>query len=88
MTDLLDLQKGNFAFSVKDLGGFKGEPMEVSLTTEKPIFNHAHKLGKTEWEFVGANCDKLAKQGLIRPSKQTEKTAAIKTMKTATYVSR
>ena len=26
MTDLLDLQKGNFAFSVEDLGGFKGEP--------------------------------------------------------------
>ena len=66
MTNLLDLQKGNFAFSVEDLGGFKGEPMEISLTTEKPSFNHAHKLGKTEWEFVGANCDKLAKQGLIR----------------------
>ena len=76
MTALLDLQKGNFAFSVEDLGGFKGEPMEVPLTTEKPIFNHAHKLGKTEWEFVGANCDKLAKQGLIRPSDQSKYAAA------------
>ena len=48
MTDLLDMQKGNFAFLVEDLGGFKVEPMEVPLTTEKPIFNHANKLGKTE----------------------------------------
>ena len=72
MTNLLDLQKGNFAFSEENLGGFKGEPMEVPLTTEKAIFNHAQKLGKTEWEFVGANCDKLAKQGLIRPSYQSK----------------
>ena len=28
-------------------------------------------MGKTEWEFVGANCDKLAQQGLIRPSHQS-----------------
>ena len=76
MTNLLDLQIENFAFSVEDLGGFKGEPMEVPLTTDKPIFNHAHKLGKTEWEFVGANCEKLAKQGLIRVSEQTKYAAA------------
>ena len=50
--------------------------MEVPLTTEKPIFNHTHKLGKTEWEFVGANCDKLAKQGLIRPPDQSKYAAA------------
>ena len=34
-------------------------------------------MGKTEWEFVGANCDKLAKQGLIRPSHQSRYAAAI-----------
>ena len=46
--------------------------MEVPLTTDKPIFNHAHKLVKTKWEFVGGNCEKLAKQGLIRISEQTK----------------
>ena len=76
MTNLLDLHKENFAFSVEDLGGFKGEPIEVPLTTDKPIFNHAHKLGETEWEFVGANCEKLAKQGLIRVYEQTKYAAA------------
>lgn len=39
--------------------------VEITLTIDKPIFNIAHKLGKTEWEFVGPNCDKLAKLGLI-----------------------
>lgn len=46
--------------------------MEVTLTIDKPIFDHAHELGKTDCIFVGANFDKLAKQGLSGPSDQSQ----------------
>ena len=58
------------------LGGFTGEAMEIPLTNAKPVFSHAHKLGKTEWDFVGENCEKLYKQGLIKPSTQSKYASA------------
>jgi hypothetical protein len=76
MVNFLETHKGAFAYSTADLGGFTGEAMEIPLGTEKPIFSHAHKLGKTEWDFVGEHCEKLAQEGLIRPSLQSKYASA------------
>ena len=76
VVDFLEGHKADFAYSTADLGGFTGAPMEIPLTTNHPIFSHAYKLGKTDWDFVGENCSKLKQQGLIRPSHQSKYASA------------
>ena len=77
VVELLEQNRGIFAHSVEDLGGFVGEPMGVELTDErKAIWSHPHKLSRAEWDFVGENCEKLERQGLIRESKQSKYASA------------
>ena len=45
--------------------------MTIPLTTNEPVFQSAHRLTPTEWEFVDRNCEKLVALGMIRKSTQT-----------------
>ena len=76
MVSFLESHVDSFTYSTANLGGFTGEAMEIPLTTNKPIFSHAHKLGKTEWDFVGENSGKLEQQSLIGPSMQSKYASA------------
>ena len=42
---LLEKNVDRFAFSMEDIEPFKGEPMQLELNSEKPIFRPPHKLG-------------------------------------------
>ena len=57
---MLDDNKERFAYCMEDIEPFKGEPMEINLNTDKPIFRSPHKLGQVEWDFVQAQCEKLS----------------------------
>ena len=65
-----------FAYSLEDLGRYTGPPMEINLNTQKDIFRPAHKLGEKEMQFVGEQCQKLEKLGMIRRSDQSHYASA------------
>ena len=76
---VLTMLEGNvdrFAFSMEDIEPFKGEPMQLELNSEKPIFRPPHKLGQVEWDFVERQCAKLERLGFIRRSKQSKYASA------------
>ena len=49
---MLEDNVDRFAFSMEDIEPFKGEPMQLELNSDKPIFRPPHKLGQVEWDFV------------------------------------
>ena len=69
---MLEENSGEFAFSLEELGGYTGEPMEIEVDTNKPIFTLAHRLSAAEWESAGKHCEELEKLGMIRSSKQNK----------------
>ena len=66
MLQTLAENEERFAYSMEDIEPFKGEPMEINLNTDKPIFRPPHKLGQVEWDFVRGQCEKLAALGFIQ----------------------
>ena len=73
---MLDDNKERFAYCMEDIEPFKGEPMEINLNTEKPIFRPPHKLRQVEWDFVQAQCEKLSTLGFIQRSTQSSYASA------------
>ena len=67
---MLDNNSDRFAFSMEDLEPFTGEPLQIHLNSDKPIFR-PHKLGQVEWDFVAAQCKKLEALGMIQRSTQS-----------------
>ena len=65
---MLEDNVDRFAFSMEDIANFKGEPMQLHLNSEKPIFRPPHKLGQVEWDFVQGQCNNLERLGFIRKS--------------------
>ena len=77
--DVLEMLSDNndrFAYRLEELEQYSGPPMEVRLNDDKDIFRPPHKLGDKEWTFVGEQCSKLEKLGLIRKSEQTKYASA------------
>ena len=72
VVNLLEENRDCFAFSLEDLGTSYNTPMTIPLATNEPVFQSAHRLSPTEWEFVDQNCQKLLSLGMIRKSKQTK----------------
>ena len=68
---MLDNNSDRFAFSMEDLEPFTGEPLQIHLNSDKPIFRPPHKLGQVEWDFVAAQCKKLEALGMIQRSTQS-----------------
>ena len=68
---MLESNNDRFAFSLEDIEPFKGEPMQLQLNSDKPIFRPPHKLGQVEWDFVEAQCNNLERLGFIRRSTQS-----------------
>ena len=68
---MLEDNNDRFAFSLEDIDPFKGEPMQLELNSDKPIFRPPHKLGQVEWDFVEAQCKNLERLGFIRRSNQS-----------------
>ena len=77
MLQALEDNGERFAYCMEDIEPFKGEPMEINLNTYKPIFRPPHKLGQVEWDFVRAQCEKLAALGFIQRSTQSNYASAI-----------
>ena len=73
---MLENNVDRFAFSMEDIEPFKGEPMQLELNSDKPIFRPPHKLGQVEWDFVEGQCEKLERLGFIRRSKQSKYASA------------
>ena len=73
---MLEDNVDHFAFSMEDIEPFKGEPMQLELNSDKPIFRPPHKLGQVEWDFVEGQCEKLERLGFIRRSKQSKYASA------------
>ena len=73
---MLEDNMDRFAFSMEDIEPFKGEPMQLELNSDKPIFRPPHKLGQVEWDFVEGQCEKLERLGFIRRSKQSKYASA------------
>ena len=63
---MLETNSDRFAFSMEDLEPFTGEPMQIHLNTNPPIFRPPHKLGQVEWDFVESQCKKLEALGMIQ----------------------
>ena len=53
---MLEANRDRFAFSFDDIEPFTGEPLQITLNSDKPIFRPPHKLGQVEWDFVEAQC--------------------------------
>ena len=70
---MLEDNVDRFAFSMEDIEPFKGEPMQLELNSDKPIFRPPHKLGQVEWDFVEGQCDKLERLGEDRQEVETIK---------------
>ena len=68
---MLEAYRDRFAFSVDDIEPFTGEPLEINLNSDKPIFRPPHKLGHVEWDFVEAQCAQLESLGFIQCSTQS-----------------
>ena len=68
---MLEDNNDRFAFSLEDIDPFKGEPMQLELNSDKPIFRPPHKLGQVEWDFVEAQCNNLKRLGFIRRSNRS-----------------
>ena len=53
---MLNAISDRFAFSMEDMepANFRGEPMRLELTSDKPLFCSPHKLGLVELDFVEA----------------------------------
>ena len=68
MLRMLEENEDRFAYCLEDIEPFKGEPMEIPLNSDRAIFRPPHKLGQVEWDFVGAQCEKLAALGFIQRS--------------------
>ena len=49
---MLESNVDRFAFSMEDIKPFRGEPMQLELNSDQPIFRPPHKLGRVEWDFV------------------------------------
>ena len=71
MLRMLEDNQDRFAYFLEDIEPFKGEPMEIPLNSDRVIFRPTHKLGQVEWDFVGAQCEKLAALGFIQRSTQS-----------------
>ena len=69
---VLEENRGEFSFSLEELGAYTGEPMEIEVDTDKPIFTPAHRLSAAEWEFAGKHYEELERLGMIRSSKQNK----------------
>ena len=76
MLQMLEDNGERFAYCMEDIEPFKGEPMEINLNTDKPIFRPPHKLRQVEWDFVQAQCEKLAALGFIQRSTQSNYASA------------
>ena len=76
MLQTLEENGKRFASCMEDIEPLKGEPMEINHNTDKPIFRPPHKLGQMEWNFVQAQCEKLAALGFIQQSKQSNYASA------------
>ena len=63
---MLEDNKDRFAFNLEDIEPFKGEPLQINLNSDKPIFRPPHKQGQVEWDFVEARCKKLEALGFIQ----------------------
>ena len=59
-----------FAFSLKDIEPFTGEPLQIHPNSIHPIFRPPHKLEQVEWDFVHAQRKKLEALGFIQRSPQ------------------
>ena len=68
---MLEINADRFAFALEDIEPFTGEPMQIHPNSSQPIFRPPHKLGQVEWDFVHAQCEKLAALGFIQRSKQS-----------------
>ena len=63
MLEVLVRNEDHFAFSLEDIEPFTAEPMRIELDLERAIFEPPHKLGQVEWDFIQAQCEKLALLG-------------------------
>ena len=68
---MLENNSDRFAFPMEDLEPFTGEPLQIHLNSDKPIFRPPHKLGQVEWDFISAQCKKLEALGMIQRSTQS-----------------
>ena len=75
---MLDNNSDRFAFSMEDLEPFTGEPLQIHLNSDKPIFRPPHKFWQVEWDFVEAQCAKLEALGMIqRPTQSMYASATV-----------
>lgn len=72
LVGVLEANRGEFDFSVKELGEYKGEPMEIEVDTKKAVFTPTHRLSAAEWGFSGKHCVELEALGMMRPSQQSK----------------
>ena len=69
---MLESNNDRFAFALEDIEPFTGEPLQIHLNSEQPIFCPPHKLGQVEWDFVRAQCHKLEALGFIQRSTRSK----------------
>lgn len=60
MLELLEWNNDCFAVSLEDIESFTVEPIRIDLNNDRAIFRPTYKLGLVEWDFVQAQCGKVA----------------------------
>ena len=65
---LLEKQRGNFAFSSKELGTCTAGEATIDMVEDNPVFRPKHRLSVAEWEMAQEKIEELVAQGLVEPS--------------------
>jgi hypothetical protein len=62
---VVERNRGVFAFSLEEIGGFKLFEVELKLKLNQPIFERRRRHSVREWELVDERCRELEAAGII-----------------------
>ncbi|CAI5990913.1 unnamed protein product [Closterium sp. NIES-65] len=79
---LLAEHRNTFAYSLKELGRYKGGELEINLTSAIPTYQRKRQMSAQYISICKEKCAKLLAAGLIRPSESSYAAATVVAAKT------
>jgi len=78
--DMLVRNKAAFAYSMKELPGYTGDPVSIKLVHDKPIISKPRQYSRLEEEIREEKCVELKEAGFIEPADPRNPYASCPTM--------
>ncbi|CAI7866572.1 unnamed protein product, partial [Closterium sp. NIES-54] len=74
---VLQQHRGTFAYSLQELGRYKGRELELNLTTELPTYQRRRRMNAEDAAICKEKCAELLAAGIIRPSESSYAAATV-----------